>query len=490
MQNLKDNLSDTLIRPRRQNSLQHFLFLSICALLALKTFLFIVQVSKTLIYPFEWSTMDGYFVFYGLRLLSGSPIYFSYQSLLMPLEYVPVFPLVIGALAKVFGPAVWYERAFSLLCACGMAAIIVRAVSKNSTNRLAPAFAGLLFFAPASLSIWFVVRGIDITAAFLALAGVAAVSRPQVSPRRIALAIALFAAAFYTKQTAIFPAAAAIIYFAAQRQWRHCAFLSAGFIALSAGTFFLLQHLSGGWFLENAFLMTANNPFLPGLLVDLFSKFALTLFIVFPIALYQAGRGIRSAGSIWSFYFFCTLAAAFLAGKAGAALSYFIPLFSAVCISAGQWLGHQDPLKRKPRAAAVILVLLLLQSLLFFREKIPAPDGEDFRQAAILDSWIIARPGNILIERIDSFAVNNGRELNVEAVQLPILVMHRKYDPDLVIRPLREKAFSLVVYSGVYFGGIPAVKKAVFENYRVVDEVQIGLFFGKMNFLILAPSES
>jgi hypothetical protein len=97
------------------------------------------------------------------------------------------------------------------------------------------------------------------------------------------------------------------------------------------------------------------------------------------------------------------------------------------------------------------------------------------------------RPGPILIERIDSFAMRNGRELSVEAVQLPILIMRRKFDPDIIIEAVNRKHFSLIIYSGVYFGGSPAIKKAIFENYQAIDEVEVGLFFGKMKFLVLAP---
>jgi hypothetical protein len=224
--------------------------------------------------------------------------------------------------------------------------------------------------------------------------------------------------------------------------------------------------------------------------VALFSQFALALFISFPIAVLQAARRLRSPQSIWSWYFFFTLASSLLAAKAGAALSYFVPLFSAVCILTGFWLGDDALRQSRPRACSLVLVLLILQSFGFIAGEMSAPSRQDYQEAIKLDRWIQRRPGPILSERIDSFAMRNGRELNVEAVQLPVLVMHRKYDPNLVIRPVSEKQFSLIIYSGIYFGGIPAIKRAIFDNYRVVDEVQVGLFFGKWKYFVMIPIES
>jgi len=104
-----------------EGSLHRRILYFLCLLLALKAMLFLAQAWRTIAYPFEWSTMDGYYIYYGLRLLAGEPIYFDYQSLLMPFEYMPLYPLLIGLLTKLFGVAVWPERAFSVVCALAMA---------------------------------------------------------------------------------------------------------------------------------------------------------------------------------------------------------------------------------------------------------------------------------------------------------------------------------------------------------------------------------
>lgn len=484
---LENNPSYQSESARNRQRVEFYLLLLTTFILSIRALFFFAHAWRTLTYPFEWSTMDGYYVFHGLRLISGKPIYFDYQSLLTPFEYPPLYPLLIGVLTKIFGIAVWPERLFSLVCALGIAAIIARVVFAQSANRWAAACAGLLFFAPASLSVWHIVRGIDILTAFLSLGAVVIAARRSAGFGAIAASTILFVFAFFSKQTAVFPLAAVVVFFIVKRQWKSGLFLAAGFTSLSVLLVGSLEYESGGWFFKNAFLTTSNNPFYARLLADLFLKFALALPIVLPLAFYQALKDFHSSRSVWSFYFFFTLASTALASKAGAALSYFIPVFSGVCILAGAWMGGGS--FREPRASArrMILLLLALQSVWFFMEKYPAPTEADYREAAALDEIIQERPGPILTERIDSFAVRNGRDLNVEAVQLPVLVMRREVDPDIIIGPVREKRFSLIVYSGIYFGGIPAIKKAIFENYQAIDEVEIGLFFGKLKFLVMAP---
>lgn len=465
-----------------------YLLALICAVLTVRTVLFFVRAARVVLYPYEWSTMDGYFVYHGLRLLSGQPIYFGYESILTPFEYVPLYPAVIGTLAKVFGVGVWYERVFGVACAVGMAAIIFRTVMKSRPNRTAALCAALMFFAPATLSVWFLVRGIDIFAALLALAGVAvAANEDRPGKQRLIWATLLLVLAFYAKQTALLPAAGVVVY-VMSREFKRGLAMGLGFGLAVAGLLLLFQRMSGGWFFENTFVTTSMNPYYPRQLVHFWRDFALILFVALPVALVRAWRGVGRRPDIWTLYFLFTLLLTFLAAKVGAALSYFLPLLSAVCIHVGLWLADDGLFERRPRVYGCVLLLLLVQSVSFFADRIPIPTREDYRQAEKLDAQIRAHPGPLLIERIDSFATRSGRELNVEAVQLPVLIMRRTFDPLPLLNAVDDKEFSLIVYSGIYFGGIPALKRSIFENYRVIDQVQIGLFVGETTFLVLAPS--
>jgi hypothetical protein len=360
-------------------------------------------------------------------------------------------------------------------------------VARRTGNRTAAAAAGLLFLAPSLLSVWYIVRGIDILAVLLGVAGffVIAEARERSGPQ-IAFATAIFVLAFYAKQTVVFPAAAAVA-FIFSRDIKKGLLMAAGYGGGVLGVLFLLQFLTGGWFFENAFLTTSNNPYFFWLFLEFLWKYFLCLFIAFPIALFQACRGVSRQPNAWALYFFATLISIFLAGKIGAALSYFLPLFSATCICLGLFIGDSSFSEKRARVSIVVMLLMLVQAVALFRDYIPIPTHEDRRQAALLDEHIKQNPGEILVERIDSFATLNERELNIEAVQLPILVMREKVSPRILAGAIEKKEFSLIVYSGIHFGGIPVIKRAIFENYRAIDEVNVGLFYGKGTFLVLSP---
>lgn len=467
--------------------LRTILYILICSALLLRASIFFFRGACAVSYPYEWSTMDGYYVFFGERLLAGEPIYSSYESLLMPFEYVPLYPAVIGVLARVFGHAVWYERCLSLLFAVGISALLARVVNRRTRSKAASAAAALLFFGPAAISIWYIVRGIDIFATVVGLLGIVVVAESEKhSPRRIAAATIIFVLAFYIKQTTVFPAAAATV-FLMSRDFKKGFLMGISFFAGVAVIFLALQALSGGWFFENAFVTTSRNPYAFGRLLAFSRDFFRYLPLLLPIAFIQAARGLSRRPDIWTLYFLFTLLAALLAGKAGAALSYFVPLYSAICICVGMALGDNALAEKRRALHTAVLLLILCQAALFFVKYVPLPTEADLREAGRLDRLIVEHPGPILSERMDSFQMLNDRDLNVEAVQLPSLIIRGQFDQATLAGAIQKKEFSLIIYSGIYFRGLPDVRMAVFEHYEVIDRIKLRLFYGETLLLVMAP---
>jgi hypothetical protein len=468
----------------------HFaLFAILSVVLSAKMLIFFVRAAHVVGYPYEWSTMDGYYVFYGTRLISGDPIYFGYKSLLMPFEYVPLYPAVIGTLARLFGNGVWYERAFSLLCAVGTSALAARAVNERTQSKGAAVLTCLLFFGPAAISVWYIVRGIDLFAAFLGLLGIAVVAgEEECTRRRLAVSIVIFVVAFYAKQTAVFPAGAAVV-FIFSRNFKRGILMGILFAAGVMLVFLVIHTLSGGWFFENAFLTTSRNPYHMGRFIWFARDYFLCVPLVFLIGAIQAGRGVSRRPDVWSLYFVFMLASTLLAGKAGAALSYFVPLYSATCICAGLLLGDSALAKKRTAWHVAVVLLVLLQGGGFFRDFVPVPSEINLERARRLDRHVKEHPGRVLSERVDSFLVVNGRELNVEAVQLPSLIIRGAFDQTTLAEPIKEKDFSLIIYSGMYFRGLPEVRVSIFENYEVIDRISLGLFYGETLFLVMTPRQ-
>jgi hypothetical protein len=483
----KDGQGQIAAKKLEYKRLRGFLAVIVCLVFLAKALFFFYQSYKIVSYPYEWSTMDGYYVFYGMRLLALKPIYFSYESLLMPFEYVPLYPAIIGILARVFGPAVWYERSFSLLCALGIATLSACFVNGRTKNKFAAAVAGLMFFGPAAIAAWYIVRGIDLFAAFLALLGIAAVVESEEhSIRRLAVSTAIFVLAFYAKQTTVFAAAAAVL-FVLSRNVKKGMLMGISY-AICTGVFLLIfQAISGGWFFENAFVTTSQNPYALGRLLLFFRNYFISVPLVFAIACIQASRGLSRKPDVWTLYFLFTLLSTVLAGKAGAGLSYFVPAYSATCICAGMALGDATIKEKKRELHIALLLVLLVQGSMFLFSDMRVPEEKSYEMAKRLDRHIKNHPGEILSERIDSFLVLNGRELNVEAVQVPSLIIRNVFDQQTLSQPIKEKKFSLVIYSGMYFRGLPDVRDSIFEHYRAIDRINLELFYGKTTFAVMVP---
>ncbi len=479
-------LRDFLASPR----LLRWLTLALCLILGLKAIIFFSRFLLVAAYPYEWSAMDGYFIYHGLRLISGEPLYHAYDSVRMPFNYVPLYAVVAGIMAKAFGPGAWYERAFSMTCAVFIAILIYRAVIEANGNRMAGLFASLLLFAPAALSVWFIVRGIDVLATLLMLAAALAVSSGERPSRgNVIVSILLLAAAFYTKEPTIFVTAGVITYLST-RDFKLGVAAGIAYCLIVLALLGIIQLLSDGWFLENTVIMHSTHPRHLKFFVDPLRTFLVSLFVVFPLAFVWACRGIGRKPDIWAIYFFSTLFSTFLAAKVGSALNYFIPLFTATCINVGLWLGDKHFFAKRPLRYGGVLALLLIQVLYFFTDQIRIPSEEDYDQAARLNTYIRMNPGPLFIERIDSFAVLNGRDVLIEDVALPYIIESGKLDRKLFEDAFRERRFSLVVLNEKW----PIVEilfwKTLQENYVVVDKVDIGLFFDVHPYAVLEPRKN
>jgi hypothetical protein len=264
-------------------------------------------------------------------------------------------------------------------------------------------------------------------------------------------------------------------------------FMGISFFSGITVIFLALQALSDGWFFENAFVTTSSDPYAVGRLLAFSRDFFMSLPLLLPIAFIQAARGLSRKPDIWTLYFLFTLLAALLAGKAGAALSYFVPFYSAICICGGIALGDIAFAQKRRASHIALLLLILCQAAFFFLEYVPTPTEEDLQQARRLDRLIAEHPGPILSERMDSFQLLNDRDLNVEAVQLPSLILRGKFDQATLAGAIERKEFSLIIYSGVHFRGLPDVRTAIFERYEVIERINLGLFYGETLMLVMAP---
>lgn len=442
-------------------------------------------------YPYEWSSMDGYFVAYGQRLLHDAPVYSNNATAPMGFEYVPGYLALLGPLNALFGPAVWVERALALALAAGIAAIAGHVVRRR-TGSIAWGLACVgLLVAPPVMGVWYLVRGIDLLVLLVGLGATALLAESErPGPSTIVAAAILYALGFYCKQTIVFAwaAGAAIVWLRAPRSVP--LFVSASVlpgIAIGLG----LQAWSGGWFWDNAFLTTSRNPFSLLLLAGMSLGYLLLVAGLALAGLALAGRrGWAALRHPWLLYLGACVGAMGLAGKLGAAPIYFLPAHVALAIwvtqEAPAWLRAAGPTARTLAWGAAVVQCVVWAVV----TPLPAPTPAGRAEAARLLAAIEARPGPVLVERADSFATLAGRPVDWEAVQLPILHAHHDMPLDDLLQAVREQRLAAILYSGQFFNGLLDLRRAIFEHYEPLDgfqAVEVELFYGTQHYTLLVP---
>ena len=446
---------------------------------------------RVLVYPYEWSTMDGYFVSYAQRLLGGEPIYSSNATAPMGFEYVPGYLLVLGPLNALFGAAVWVERALALACTALIAAIAGHVVRRRTGSVPWGLAAVALCVAPPAVGQWYLVRGLDLLVLVVGLAATYVVAESKtLGPREAVAAAVLYALGFYCKQTIVFPwaAGAAIVFLRARRQLPLYLGLSLG-LGLVIG--FALQRWSGGWFWDNAFVTTSQNPFSLGRLLGMVTAYMPWVLPLLVAAVVCAGRcGRAVVREPWALYAGACIAAMGLAGKLGAAVVYFLPAHVAIVM----WVCQQAPgtlaAIASPRLRLAAWALALLQVVVWLGLPLPTPDAEGAAAAARVLQAVQDRPGRVLVERADSFATLAGRTVEWEAVQLPILHKMRDVPIDGLLEDIREQEYATVLFSGQYFGNVYWLRRTIFTYYEPLDGFQavpLSFFYGTQAYTLLVP---
>ena len=211
-------------------------------------------------YPYDLEWMEGGMLNHAARISAGAGIYVEPSVDFIPYLYTPLYPGLLATLEPIFGLSYQSGRALSIIAMIAIAALAcVAIVTRCDSARRGPAWAGGAlaagFFAATYPWVdgWYDIVRADTMFLALAVGGIVAthawleVGSGWRGHARIAVAAAILALAFFTKQTGIFFVAAggAIVLVG---NWRRVpAFVaSAGLVGL--GGTWLLDRASDGWF--------------------------------------------------------------------------------------------------------------------------------------------------------------------------------------------------------------------------------------------------
>ncbi len=193
---------------------------------------------------FQMDNEEGALLFQALELRAGRSIYRPLTDYpFVAGTYPPVYPMLAGLFADPSAPDFRAGRVISLAACLGAAMMLLVTVAFRTRNLVTAALAAALFLATFEVHSWLPYYRVDMLALFFTVLGVGSMA---LSPRERAarrVSVALFALAFFTKQTHVAgPLAVGVWMLANDRRGglRWCAMMTAAvavpFAVLTAAT--------------------------------------------------------------------------------------------------------------------------------------------------------------------------------------------------------------------------------------------------------------
>lgn len=476
-------------------------------------------------FPFDYDQAEGFELNNAILFSQGrcpycdNDVFPFYAS-----GYTPFFHILMVPFVWLFGANFWYGRLIIFLATLITGGTIAYAVYRETHHRALSLLAGMAFLASnyiyhiAPLLRQHLLMVMLETLAIVIMAN--AFELPDKNRhRRLFIGFFLLLLAGYTKQLAIYTCGAAAIWLLL-RQPRLTLIYSTG-LALAAGVVFAGAMLAtnGEWWLN---VITSNqNPYETAQFVGLLTQFlrlhwALLLPAGFMV-LYELYFARLSLYCIW---FVVSLLATIGAGKWGAGDSYFATTLVGACILSGifaartwanQWYFTANYLTRQflfklsasigagISITGVILFIIygttvikfptsgaLFEPLAKLLNISPAPghryplydsagwtvgyavtghfpSSEDY-----VNGWQIAEqvrnaPGYVMSEDA-GFAIQTGREVVTNAVQLRNLWELGLYDPSNLLQMIENHEFGLIIRRADFFP--PPILNAINQHYQ------------------------
>jgi hypothetical protein len=432
-------------------------------------------------YPFELEWMEGESFDHARRILAGRALYVAPSLSFVPFIYTPLYFYVSAAVAQIVGASLLPLRLVSLASSLGCLALIA-AIVRGETRSWRPAIlaAGLFAATFRHSGAWFDLARVDSLFLALLLAGVYAL-RARPTHRSFALAGILFGLSFLTKQAAL-PVIAVMTIFAIRAGGRHSLSFAACGWGVIAGSTFLLNRMSDGWYVYYVFDLPGQHPILPGKI----SGFWLgDLAGRLPVAAAVATGWIlsRSAASRGRKTFYLLLGA----GMVGT--SYFGRLheggyenvlmpadaFLAVMfgIATSGWLsaGHQASPSESPgtsdrpgRESLVYAAWILQFGLLLYNPRAQIPRSADADAGRSLVRILSEVQGDVLIPSHGYLAVMAGKESHAHLMAIRDVTRGRGGEKkELLIGEILDelggRRFGAVVLDAASFGEDPSDRK-------------------------------
>ena len=422
-----------------------------------------------LLFPYQLDYGEGVHLYFAKQWSQGRPIYKTIEGYpYITFNYAPLAILLALALTPVLGITYATGRLWTLLAVAVLPVLIALWVRRETGQGVPALVAALLFFGSPYVYHWAPLFRVDLIGLALTLAGLYCVllavapatadgSATGVRSRWLWLAVVLFVAGLYAKQSFVFAPAAAFLYLFFFVKRRQALVMALGMALLGGGLFVLVNALTGDAFWE-ALVVSNVNPFLwPEFWkqqADFFGTFAilavLTAWYLADKFLLDRHGSLRDKVSLLDLYLLAALGSVGLAGKAGAWENYFFEALAALALCSGLGLGRL--VRRSNRAGREPLGRLLAPALVLFQVALMwhTPRVADRYLQLTQESNeamvpILAQTPDPIISEDMGLLVTNGKILDYHSFQYSQLARAGRWDQAWELGQLRQRTVSMVI---------------------------------------------
>ncbi len=424
-----------------------------------------------LLFPYQLDYGEGFLLHFVRAWSQGEPIYKGAEGYPYVMANYPPLTMVLAlALTPVLGITYAAGRVWTLLAIVVLAGITFVWIawygfgrSRRGAERWLPAVAAALIFVGSPYVYhWAPLFRVDLIGLALTVGGLFAVlvaapprARGGGGVRRqgfLWLAVALFVAGLYAKQSFFFAPAAALAYlFLFVDRWQAIK-LAVAMALLGGGLFLLINRLTGGGFWYG--LVASNvNPFLWDEFwrqqADFVGTFAvlglLAAWYLVDKFLLDLEHPLRDKVSPLDLYLVAALASLWFAGKAGAWENYFFEALVALVLCAGLGLARLARHGARLFQIAAPLLVLAQVALMWHTPTVASDYLALTRRSNEAIAPVLADTADPVASEDMGLLVTNGKVLDYCSFQYSQLARAGRWDEAWELSQLRDQAWSKVI---------------------------------------------
>lgn len=443
---------------------------------------FIILAFMRMNFPFDMEWAEGVMVDQVRRVLNGYPLYAEPSVENIPFPYTPLYIYLGALLTKIFGVDYTPLRLINIFSTVGIMTVLFLLVYRETQKKSYGIIAAGLFAATYNINAyWFDLARVDMLYIFLVI-WAAYLVRYGENIKSFILAAIIAILAFFTKQTALGPIFALIIYSLLFK--RPFAYWFAGaFIIGSIGITLILDIVYNGWYIYFTYTFPSHHGIISSRLETFWYRdliaplFAMLIACTFYFASCYKKHDRQQ---FWfSFLLFSSLAAvSFLSRiKIGGALNTLIPLHLGSVLLTGYAFGcvldSADKTSYNNLAKKLVLsALVIVQFFVCMYEPqrfIPPENGISQGEKAL--EKISEIPGNVWVPRFNNLTSRLYKGYGAHASLLNDIFKvkeTRHHFIEKMTDPIENKYFSAIF---VNHNNIPKFARKQFEeNYRITDD--------------------